>query len=120
MAGKSKKAAKGKGEAGKKKQREKKVEFIFQAPEVTQVCLAGEFNNWDPQSLPMAPGAQGDWRLELRLLPGRYEYKVFVDRNWREETPCTVMMEGACIQEPSATELTVNPFGTRNFVLRVE
>jgi 1,4-alpha-glucan branching enzyme len=35
------------------KPKEKKIEFVFYAPEAMQVFLAGDFNNWDTQSLPM-------------------------------------------------------------------
>ena len=36
-------------------------------------CLAGEFNGWDPYSLPMKKGKDGIWKATTRLPPGRYE-----------------------------------------------
>jgi 1,4-alpha-glucan branching enzyme len=33
--------------------REKDVEFIFRSPNAMKVYLAGEFNYWEAESLPM-------------------------------------------------------------------
>jgi hypothetical protein len=40
-----------------------------------------------------------------KLLPGRYEYKLFVDNVWVENIP--------------ELEVVPNPLGTHNFVIRV-
>ncbi len=85
---------------------EKKVEFSLQAPEAKEVFIAGEFNQWDAQSLPMKRGRDGNWKIRTSLLPGRYEYKFLVDNQWIEGLP--------------GTELVPNPFGTQNCVLWVE
>jgi 1,4-alpha-glucan branching enzyme len=85
---------------------EKKVEFSLQAPEAKEVFLAGEFNQWDAQSLPMKRGRDGNWKIRTSLLPGRYEYKIVVDNQWLEAFP--------------GAELVPNHFGTQNCVLWVE
>lgn len=100
MVEKEKKMRKTKGEG------EKTVEFTCHAPGAREVFLAGEFNNWDTQSLPMKKGKDGIWKAKIKLPPGRYEYKLFVDNAWVENLP--------------GTELSSNPFGTQNFVAWVK
>jgi len=90
----------------KEKNSEKKVEFIFHAPEAREVCLAGEFNYWNTQSLPMKKDESGVWKTKVKLHAGRYEYKLFADNNWVEDLP--------------GAELVSNPFGTQNFVIWVK
>ncbi len=80
----------------------KDVEFSFYAPEAMEVFIAGEFNSWDIQSLPMKRQKDGTWKRTTKLIPGRYEYKMFVDRGWVEGLP--------------GEETVSNPFGTQNFV----
>jgi 1,4-alpha-glucan branching enzyme len=95
---------KGKTKTGKKTY--KNVEFSFYFPEAMNVYVAGEFNSWDTQSLPMKKDKDGVWRAKVKLLPGRYEYKLFGDGAWIEKLP--------------DTEITPNPFGTQNFVILVK
>jgi len=90
----------------KAKTKEQKVEFSFYAPNAKEVCLAGEFNNWNSNSLPMKQNKQGMWKLKITLPPGRYEYKMYVDGYWVHDIP--------------DTELVPNPFGTHNCVIYVE
>jgi hypothetical protein len=47
----------------------------------------------------------GQWAKELALTPGRYEYRFVVDGEW--------------VDDPAATELIPNTFGTANAVLVV-
>ena len=88
------------------KPKEKKIEFVFYAPEAMQVFLTGDFNNWDTQSLPMKKDKDGTWKAKIKLAPGRYEYKLFANNAWVEDLPCA--------------ELSSNPFGTQNFVTWVK
>jgi hypothetical protein len=48
----------------------------------------------------------GKWAKELALPPGRYEYRFVVDGQWMDD--------------PAATELIPNSYGTANAVLVVE
>jgi 1,4-alpha-glucan branching enzyme len=98
---------------------EKKVEFVVKAPEVKEIYLAGDFNGWDTQSMPMKKDKRGIWSAEMRLFPGRYEYKLFSDRAWMESVPCNVMIEGSAANGISDAEGVPNPFGTDNFVFWV-
>jgi 1,4-alpha-glucan branching enzyme len=107
MGNKAKKSLTNKSKEEKEtpKKAEKNVEFAIQAPEAKEVYLAGEFNQWSTQSLPMKRDNKGIWKLKTPLPPGRYEYKFYVDGNW---------VEGS-----TGTEQVLNSFGTQNFVLKI-
>jgi 1,4-alpha-glucan branching enzyme len=81
------------------------VDFSLHAPEAREVFLAGNFNLWNTQSLPMKKDKNGNWKCEVPLAPGRYEYKFYLDGNW---------FEGS-----TGAEQISNSFGTQNFVLEV-
>ncbi len=82
------------------------VEFSFNGSDGTKVFLAGEFNGWNIQSLPMKRDKSGTWKVKAKLSPGRYKYKFFRDNHWVEE-----LLSG---------EKVANPFGTQNLVKWVE
>jgi 1,4-alpha-glucan branching enzyme len=83
-----------------------KIEFTFRAPEAKKVYIAGTFNDWNAKSMPMKKGKDGTWRIMVKLSPGRYEYKYFVDGTWAQDIP--------------GAELAPNSFGTNNCVISVE
>lgn len=64
------------------------------------VAIAGSFNRWRPESLPMVGPGQGRWLKELVLPPGCYEYLFVADGKW---TPGR-----------SAKATVRNPFGGLN------
>src|SRR5258706_5121029 len=57
----------------------KPVSFICQAPAARQVCIMGDFNDWDPRSHPMTRQADGAWRAELPLNHGHHHYLFVID-----------------------------------------
>ena len=81
------------------------VHFEFHHPGARAVCLAGSFNNWQPEGTAMAAVGSGKWAKDLPLLPGTYEYRLVVDGQWMED--------------PQAKKSAPNPFGTWNSVLMV-
>ena len=85
--------------------RSKKVRLQHRAPDAKRVCVAGSFNNWQPDAAPMKPQADALWTIELELPPGAYEYRFVVDGCWCDD--------------PNDTQTLPNPFGGRNAVLRV-
>jgi 1,4-alpha-glucan branching enzyme len=89
-----------------KKPDEGSIEFTFNAPEAKNVSLAGDFNNWDNHSLPMKKINGKDWKVAVKLTPGRHEYKYFMDGRWVEDIP--------------GEEKVSNSFGTQNFVIYVK
>jgi 1,4-alpha-glucan branching enzyme len=80
----------------------KRVRFSLQASEAQSVSLAGDFNGWGVDALPMKRDMKGTWKASVDLEPGRYEYRFFVDGCWRED--------------PGAQEGVDNPFGGQNSV----
>jgi hypothetical protein len=79
--------------------------FTFQAdPDVKQVCLAGDFNGWDPAALSMRKRA-GMFVKRVELQPGEHHYKFLVDGQW--------------MTDPEADAQAPNEFGSMNSVVRV-
>ena len=106
MGNKEKKSSKGKDEKESPKKAAKNIEMTFHAPGAKEVYLAGEFNDWSTQSLPMKKDKDGDWKTKVKLAPGCYEYKLVADNAWVEDLP--------------DSETVFNPFGTKNFVISVQ
>lgn len=86
-----------------KKEKERNHVFIWRhSGDAKEVCLAGDFNNWTPAPLPIV---NDEFRISLRLAPGRYEYKFLVDGQWQNDS--------------AAAESAPNEFGTTNSVVHV-
>jgi 1,4-alpha-glucan branching enzyme len=75
-------------------------------PDAIDVCVAGSFNNWQPQATPLVPLGNGKWAKELTLPAGSYEYRFVVDGQW--------------VTDPKAEVVAPNPFGSENAVLTVD
>jgi len=84
---------------------EQTVEFKFHAPQAETVNVAGTFNGWNTQLFSLKKLKDGSWKGALKLKPGRYEYRFFVEGRW-ENAPGT-----ACVP---------NSFGSTNCVLEVK
>ena len=68
--------------------------FIYHDDQAVNVALAGDFNNWDPTSTPLARNGSGLWLTEIHPPhPGRYRYKFIVDRQKWIEDPNNGMKE---------------------------
>lgn len=80
------------------------VRFSFIQDGARKVQVAGDFNNWDPQSLRKQK--DGTFTLNLELAPGTYEYKFIIDGTW------TV--------DPDNSAWALNPYGTLNSVAVIE
>ena len=96
----------GKRVAGPKKAAPRKVQFEFLAPEAQEVFIAGEFNDWNIRANPLKKDKNGVWKLDLALMPGRYEYRFLADGNWENDRSCS-----GCV---------LNDFGSLNCVKIVE
>jgi|SRR5688572_33505452 len=84
--------------------------ITLNAPHALAVSIAGTFTDWT--LVPMARAKDDDWEFQVRLAPGRHEFKFFVDGRWC----CDVGPDGP----REVTEGCVhNPFGTVNRVLDV-
>ena len=78
------------------------VRFDFQAPDAQIVSLAGDFNGWDVNALLMKKDKKGNWKANVNLEPGRYEYRFYADGTWQDD--------------PNAQERVDNSFGGQNSV----
>jgi 1,4-alpha-glucan branching enzyme len=84
----------------------KKVQFEFSAPEVSEVFITGEFNNWNEGANRLKKDKNGIWKITLPLAPGRYEYRFLADGKWENDSSCS-----GCVP---------NKFGSLNCVRIVE
>ena len=82
-----------------------RVSLQFINPAAKQVCVAGSFNEWKPETMPLTHSGNGQWSGDVAIKPGRHEYLFVVDGQW--------------IPDPKAKETVPNPFGGRNSVLVV-
>jgi chromosome partitioning protein len=74
---------------------EKGVVFTFKDPHVRDVKLAGDFNNWVPdQGVQTRLGPGGTWEKVVRLGPGVYQYRYFVDGEWQPDPSNPRRVEG--------------------------
>lgn len=82
-----------------------RVLVTYSDPMASRVFLAGSFNDWNPESAALTQVTAGNWRLELSLPPGRYEYLFVVDGKW--------------VADPLAQDSCPNPHGGINSVVQV-
>jgi 1,4-alpha-glucan branching enzyme len=61
------------------KAQSKPVNFYCNAPGASQVWLAGDFNDWDPQSHPMHRQPDGTWFIQVSLSHGHHHYWFLID-----------------------------------------
>ena len=80
--------------------------ITLQQPGATSVFIAGSFNDWSPDSTPLAKNGDGAWAVEIALPPGRHEYRFVVDGEWADD--------------PQAAEVAPNSFGGVNAVIVTE
>jgi len=100
--------------------------FIFNTPDTSPICsaevqfslkindnkahtvaIAGDFNNWDPQTNTLEdPEGDGIWTGTLNLEPGRYEYMFVMDgEKW--------------FPDPNALRYVKDGFGNKNAILEI-
>ena len=61
--------------------------YTAKTVKATEVCLVGDFNDWDETATPMKPLKDGRFTVALRLQPGSaYEFRYLVDgEDWHNE-----------------------------------
>lgn len=76
-------------EAGQRRDRlvefaihEKALSGALRRGGVRNVAIVGDFNGWNPDHDWLERGADGVFRLRMRLRPGEYSYQLIVDGNW--------------------------------------
>ena len=90
-----------------KKPAKKAVTFTVHAEKGKKVCLAGDFNGWDPAAKKMAFKARaGVYAASVKLASGTYQYKFVID--------------GAWCADPENVNVVPNDQGTFNSVVTVK
>ena len=76
--------------------------------EASTICLAGEFNDWQPAKTPMKRRKDGSWAVTVRLpKKSRFEYRFVIDgETW--------------VADEQADGLVPNPFGGQNSVVDLQ
>ena len=67
-----------------------KVIVTFEIPGTIwaeRINLVGDFNNWDPESLPFRHNRQENWQIEIELDAGReYRFRYLFDGDqWHDD-----------------------------------
>jgi 1,4-alpha-glucan branching enzyme len=65
-----------------------KVTFSYLAPDAQSVLLAGDFTRWQEAPVTLKKDKTGEWKRTVSLPPGRYEYRLLVDGQWRDDPQC--------------------------------
>jgi 1,4-alpha-glucan branching enzyme len=84
----------------------KSIEFKLSAPQAKRVSVGGTFNAWSTKGNSAKKDSSGNWTAKVELMPGKYEYKFFVDGMW--------------MNDPRCSHLVTNSFGTQNCVIEVK
>ncbi len=65
-----------------------KVTFLYNEPSAQTVLLAGDFTGWDQAPLALKKDRRGVWKKTVSLPPGKYEYRLLIDGQWRDDPQC--------------------------------
>ena len=80
--------------------------IAVEMPGARSVAVTGSFCDWNPAGHPLRYDRNGGvWTTTLTLPPGRYEYRLVVDGEWRDDPTCETHVP--------------NPFGGENCVFEV-
>ena len=90
----------------KKKSGKKKVTFSYMASHAHSVSVVGDFTNWQQAPISLKKDKTGLWKAVVSLPPGRHEYRLVVDGEWRDDPQCSSRLP--------------NQFGSENCVRIVE
>lgn len=58
------------------------VQFTYHNPGASRVTLAGSFNGWNADQLPLTSDGKGNWVIVHPLPAGKHEYKFVADGTW--------------------------------------
>ncbi len=84
----------------------RRVALVTRIPEAREVVVTGDFTKWTIGGIPMLKGPNGEWRANLDLPAGEYQYRLRVDGAWRDHV--------------EATRRVPNPYGCDNCLLVVK
>ena len=70
------------------KQNKQKVTFTYNGAEAKSVMVVGDFTGWQQAPMELKKDKSGVWKKTVTLPPGRYEYRLLVDGEWRDDPNC--------------------------------
>lgn len=82
------------------------VQFTYSAPGASRVTLAGSFNGWNAEQLPLTNDGGGNWSVVYKLPAGKHEYKFVADGSW--------------IADPENPDTQADPYGGVNSLVNVD
>ncbi len=84
-----------------------RIRFMALYPNAKEVCLAGDFNGWQPEKTQLkSMDEKGRWAVDLPLDSGTYRYRYVVDGRWQ--------------QDPYNESVEQNEFGEYNSLVEVQ
>lgn len=82
------------------------VRFVLAAPDAQRVSLAGSFNGWQSEGIPLSRDSGGAWEVILPLALGEHRYQFVVDGvRW--------------VPDPASDALVPDGFGGTNSMIVV-
>ncbi len=72
----------------KQKTDKQRVTFSYAEPTAQTVLLAGDFTGWQQSPISLKKDKNGVWKKTVSLPTGRYEYRLLVDGEWRNDPNC--------------------------------
>lgn len=81
--------------------------FIYKDPRAREVKIAGDFNNWVPDKEVISVREEdGTWKKMIAVPPGAYQYKFYIDGEWKED--------------PNNPNIVENKYGSYNSLIVVD
>lgn len=84
----------------------RRATLVTRIPDAKEVVVTGDFTRWSTKGIPMAKGPSGEWKVNLDLPAGEYQYRLLVDGAWQDHA--------------EAARRVPNPYGCENCVLVVK
>jgi len=85
----------------------KPINFLCIAPEAQEVCVIGDFNEWDGNSHAMNRHFDGSWSTQIDLHHGHHRYQFLIDGGHRlipaPTAWCATSATSACRSSPSVS-----------------
>jgi len=81
--------------------------FIYKDPKAKEVKIAGDFNNWIPDKDVLSERDEdGTWKKMISIPPGTYQYKFYIDGEWKED--------------PNNPNMVMNRYGSYNSLIVID
>lgn len=81
------------------------IQLTYRNPGASRVTLAGSFNGWNADQLPLTGDGKGNWVIVHSLAAGKHEYKFVADGIW--------------FADPENPDTQSDPYGGTNSLVNV-